>query len=181
MKVVLLRHGEVDMQWNKKYSSAEFDRACRNYDTSPIKEISKEFKLKNKYNEAKIYISTLPRTKETAVKVFGENIFYKSELLNEVPLKSFIDTGSKLPLGIWNVMGRLQWFFNNSRQRETKQETEERAKKAILMLEENNEDCYVVTHGFYLKVLLKELEKEGFKIDKRRIKLKNLEEVVAVK
>lgn len=36
MKITIIRHGKVDMTWDKKYNSAAYDSACAQYDQSPI-------------------------------------------------------------------------------------------------------------------------------------------------
>lgn len=178
MKIVLIRHAEVSMKWEKSYNTVTFDEACRNYDISPIKQINKKCADRTRH---KIYISELSRTRETALQLFGDDIFYKSELFNEVPLKSFMDIKRNLPLIIWNIMGRMQWLAGTKRQNEVKRQTVERARKAALMLEQENVDCYVVTHGFFMRTLLQELVKRGFKINKKKFKVNNLEEIIAYK
>lgn len=178
MKIHIIRHGEVDMTWKKYYNSVSFDKACSTYDISTIK--LSDIKYKNTNNE-KIYISGLSRTNETALMIFGNKTFYKSELFNEVPLKSFMDTKSNLPLTVWNVIGRIQWLIGSKRQIETKLKTIKRANKAINMLEQENKDCYVVTHGFFAKILIKQLIKRGFKINKKTLMMNNLDEIIAYK
>ena len=37
MKLILIRHAEVDFEWPKKCSSREFDDACKRYDTAGIR------------------------------------------------------------------------------------------------------------------------------------------------
>lgn len=62
LKVIIIRHGKVDFQWQKRYTSTEFDKACAEYDAAPLEERldASFFRCRN------IFISTLPRTKETA-------------------------------------------------------------------------------------------------------------------
>lgn len=66
MKVIIIRHGKVDFQWQKRYTSTEFDKACAEYDAAPLEERldASFFRCRN------IFISTLPRTKETAKMLF---------------------------------------------------------------------------------------------------------------
>lgn len=181
MKIVIIRHGKVDMEWKAKYDSVGFDEACRNYDTSPIKSIDGESELINKYKGYKVYISELPRTEETAKQLFGEGIFNKSGLFNEVAIKSFKDTKRKLSTLLWNVMGRAQWMVNSKRQPETITDTMERARKAIMMLEKENKDCCVISHGCFMRVFLLELRRRGYHIKNIGIIINNLEEFIAYK
>lgn len=40
MRVVIIRHAEVDFCWSKRCTSAKFDSDCREYDLSPIKNVT---------------------------------------------------------------------------------------------------------------------------------------------
>lgn len=157
MRIVIIRHEKVDMKWEKKYNSTTYDLACNKYNECPIVPPGNEY---SKIDDAKkVYISELSRTYETACRLFKKNDFLKTVLLNEVPLKSFKDTNKMYPLWLWNVLGRLQWFLQSNRQTESKKKTIIRAKKMIELLEENQEDCYLITHGFFMRVFIKELKK----------------------
>lgn len=167
------------MLWEKSYNSTTYDFACNNYDKCGI--ISEKRDLKPDTTKT-IYISELSRTYETAQKLFGKSDFIKTALLNEVPLKSFKNTEKIYPLWVWNVLGRLQWFMQNKRQPEGKKETKIRAKKMIDLLKKKNEDCYIVSHGFYMRTFIKELKKQGYRIKRNRLfGVSNLEQIVAIK
>ena len=49
------------------------------------------------------------------------------------------------------------------------------------MLCRDDEDCAVVTHGFYMHTLLGEMKKAGFRIDRTHAVYKNGECVIAEK
>lgn len=175
MKVTIIRHGKVNMQWQKSYNSEGFDSDCKRYDELHI------FPIIEKCTDDSqvIYISELMRTYETAKYLFGEKEFLKNNLLNEVPLKSFMDSRFKLPTWLWNLAGRLQWLFNSSRQLETKKETIKRADLLILLLEERQEDCVLVTHGFFMRTLIGEFKKKGYKVTKKNgFGISNLDRIV---
>ena len=180
MEIIIIRHEKVDMIWDKTYSSITYDKACDKYDNSPI--ISD---MQSNYEvdiQKKIYISELIRTYETAIKLFGEADFIKTPLINEVPIKSFKATKRIYPLWVWNVLGRLQWLMNNKRQTEGKKETIIRAKEMIAFLEKNQEDCYLITHGFFIRTFVKELKKQGYKIKRnRKFGVSNLDKIIAIK
>ncbi len=176
MKVVLIRHGKVNFRWESWYTSDRFDEACMQYEQSHI--------MKAGYSipDAKYsgyYISTLPRTRETAQNIFGEQDFISTDLINEVPLSASFNSGVKLPLLFWNISGRIQWYFNNSRQKESRMQTEKRAMQFVKMLMDNNEDCVVVTHGFFMHTLVAELKRMNFSIDNKSLKYANGEYVIA--
>lgn len=180
MKIVIIRHAKVNMKWEKKYDSKQYDLACKKYDESEIVPISEIMSIKDSADM--VYISDLPRSYETACQLFGRRDFCRTSLVNEVPSRSFKDTDKKYPLWIWKSVSRIQWFFNSKRQPETREETIIRARKTIELVENNNEDCFIITHGFYMRTLVKELRSKGYKIErKRKVGIANLDRIIARK
>jgi len=179
MKIIIIRHGKVDMQWRKWSTSKQFDTDCIQYDNAPLYPISERMDQEGKWGD--IYISTLKRSRETAEALFGRNIWIETELLNEVPLTSFCDSKVSLPLWVWNIVGRLQWFLQSKRQIELKRDTQKRADKLIETILQKNRDCVLVSHGFFMKTLIQELKRYGFVINRKKPGFANLEKVIAVK
>ena len=178
MKITIIRHGKVDMKWKQWCTSEQFDKDCSNYDSSPICLIDE--KIENNIGDD-IYISTLKRSRETAEQLFGEKEFIETDLLNEVPLKSCLDCKISLPLWFWNIFGRVQWILGNNRQLEVKTETKKRADQLIERLLQENKNCILISHGFYMRTLVNELQQYGFTIDKNKMEFRNLERIVAEK
>ena len=176
MKVVVIRHAEVDFCWNRRSTSDGFDTDCSGYDSAPVKEIRYEIP---QIRYQRIYISELSRSLNTAEMLFPEGSYTESGLINEVPLRSAFDTEKKMPLWFWNISGRVQWFVNNKRQAEGRSRTRERAKMFVAMIDKENMDCAVVTHGFFMHTLLHEMKKAGFRINKSSAAYKNGECVIA--
>ena len=178
MRVVIIRHAEVDFCWSRRCTSELFDSECRKYDLFPIKNVS--YKIpKNVYR--KIYVSEYSRSQDTAKKLFPNGEYFESGLINEVPLKSSFDTKVNMPLWFWNLTGRLQWFVNSGRQVEGRRQTRERAKEFVEMIGNDDMDVAVVTHGFFMHTLLKEMKKVGFKMTGASVKFKNGEYVIATR
>lgn len=177
MKITIIRHGKVNMQWKKWYTSKQFDLACANYDISPL------YPMHETENAVScdIYISTLKRSKETAEHLFGKKEFIETKLLNEVPLKSFCDCNIPLPLCFFNIIGRAQWFFQSRRQPERRQDTKKRADELIALLLQKNRDCVLISHGFFMQTFIKELKQSEFRIDKKSLAFANLEKITAIK
>ncbi len=48
-------------------------------------------------------------------------------------------------------------------------------------LMQRNRDCVIVTHGFFVRTLMKELKRYGFVINKNKLIFANLERVIATK
>ena len=176
MKVIIIRHGTVAYDWKRAYSSNEFDRACFQYDKAPIMRMSYDIPF---LDVQQIYVSTLPRSRDTAIEIFGKKDFISTELVNEVPLGSSFNSKIRLPLWFWNITGRIQWFFNTGRQAESRKETIVRARKFVNRLNTSGCDSAVVTHGFYMHALVKQMKKAGFKISKTIRNYKNGDYVVA--
>lgn len=174
MNITIIRHGKVNHTWKKKCTSLEFDEECRLYDIAPIEHITGS----QDYSASKVYISTLDRSFQTAKTLFGDMSFFRTELINEVPLKSAFDTGLKVPLWLWNVAGRLQWLCNSKRQPETRHQTRKRAELFVQELIKHDEDCVLVTHGFYMHTLIAVLKQHGFRPDKKAFHYQNGEAIV---
>lgn len=179
MKIMIIRHGKVDMKWPKKCSSRDFDKACAKYDRSDL-ERSNITPIEEQ--TAKIYVSILSRSVNTAKILFPNKEYYEMSEIGEVPLKSFMDTEKRLPLWIWNVLGRVQWYIGSARQLEVRKQTIQRAIKVIDLCEKEKKDCILVTHGFFMKTLLKFLKKRGYSLfGNRKLKIKNLQMIYAEK
>lgn len=176
MRIAVIRHGKVNYKWNSLCTSDEFDRACGEYDAAPVYPSSDGLSVDGFQN---IYISTLPRSRDTAAMLSAGGAFVTTPWIDEVPLRSSLDTGIRLPLWYWNISGRIQWFFNSSRQTESRLDTEKRAKAFVDRLCREGADSAVVTHGFFMHVLLTEMKKAGFRISGFRIFYKNRECILA--
>ena len=176
MRVVIIRHAEVDFSWSRRCTSWEFDSDCRKYDLSPIRDVTYSIP---QLEYQRVYISELSRSRDTAKVLFPKETYSASGLINEVPLKSSFDTRINMPLWFWNLTGRLQWLFNCSRQVEGHRQTKERAKEFIELIGKDDRDIAVVTHGFYMHTLLGEMKKAGFRMEKTSVKFKNGEYIIA--
>ena len=175
MKAVVIRHAEVDFCWSRRSTSEGFDADCSGYDSAPVKEIEYEIP---QFGYQKIYISELSRSRRTAEMLFPEGEYVESGLINEVPLRSGFDTKKKMLLWFWNILGRLQWFTNNKRQAESRDQTRERARRFVAMITSGNMDCAVVTHGFFMHTLISQMKQVGYKPSKNRILFRNGEVIV---
>ena len=88
MKVIIMRHSRVKYIWKKCYTSDEFDKACKEYDRAFVEHTEQNFP---DFNYKNIYISSLSRSKETAINIFGQAYLRQTELIDEVPLRSAFD------------------------------------------------------------------------------------------
>lgn len=167
------------MKWRKKCSSRDFDMACAEYDRSDLESIN----ITPLCEETdKIYVSMLSRSVHTAEILFSNKKYYEMPEIGEVPLKSFMDTEKRLPLWMWNILGRVQWYIGSSRQLEKRNSTIQRANKVIDLCESQNEDCILVTHGFFMKTLIRVLKNRRYQLlGNNQFTIKNLQLIYAEK
>jgi len=131
--------------------------ACKAYDSG-----QSDVRLIIKYDITKIYVSNLNRTQDTLKFIStAEKDIIKTDLLNEIPLSSFIDTKLPLPTLLWKISGRLQWYFNSKRQAETRIQSKERINRFLSMIEHSKENCIIIGHGFYFAQLVNEMKHKG--------------------
>lgn len=192
MKIIMIRHGKVNMTWEGSYDSKGYDEAVDRYDHSPLLEYAGKKTVPKGY---RIYISALQRTYDTAMQIFdfpkeelegnpvkGPEDFIRTPLLNEVPKRSFKDTNVKYPKAWWTGRCRIQWFFNSKRQPETRRETVKRAEELVDLLESRGEDAVLISHEFFLYTLKGILEERGFIIERSNLfRIKNWERIRASK
>ena len=177
MKVYVIRHGKVHYEWSARCTSAEFDRECMEYDEAAVEPLESRPTV-GEFQD--LYASTLSRSRATAKMLFEGRKIKVTPLLDEVPLRSSHNTKKEKSLHYWDVMGRLQWSVNHPRQPEGRRRTRKRARRFVEMICQEGVDCAVVTHGFYMQTLLREMQKAGFAMDKPRKNYKNGECVTAV-
>ena len=174
MKVLVIRHGKVKHTWKKSCSSAELDEECRLYDCAPIEDMARI----EDCEPERVYISTLSRSFQSAKMLFGERDFVKTALIKEVPLRSSIDTEKRISMLFWYTTGRIQWLINSKRQPEGIRQTRQRAIRFVRMLISRNEDCAVVTHGFFMRTLIAVMKQYGFRPDRKSLYFKNGEIII---
>ncbi|MCF6269329.1 MAG: histidine phosphatase family protein [Melioribacteraceae bacterium] len=161
MKIGLIRHFKVVSPNGGKYlNSTEFDNSMSGYDVYPIKpnEISIDC---NEWNIC--YASTLSRATTTAKIIYDREIV-ETPFIVEVTLSAFIKTNARLHYMAWQIAGRIAWLFSFKNQSEVKQQTFERINQFLELLENSgHQNILIVSHGFFMKVLVRELKKRGFK------------------
>ncbi|MCK5706611.1 MAG: histidine phosphatase family protein [Candidatus Aureabacteria bacterium] len=106
--------------------------------------------------------SDLPRAKKTASVLASNTIIEHTDILREVPFIPF-SFPFILPFGAWLLLSRLRWLLIKNNKLETKQASLKRASIAIdLVFSQKENNILVVSHGFFIHLLSKELKKRGF-------------------
>ncbi len=160
MKILMIRHGKVDFQWERKYTPEEYDRACRSYDEADILPVDH---VQETGDYERIYVSSKKRSILTAQQMFpsaSRSMIIQTPLLDEVPIRAYTAQEKQRSKWMYDVHGRLQWRLGNGkRQDETYDHTRKRADELIALLEEKNENAILITHGFFMNVLISRLKK----------------------
>ncbi|AOR23840.1 phosphoglycerate mutase family protein [Clostridium taeniosporum] len=164
MRIGLVRHFKVDYKRRFLMTSKQFKDWEMAYDTSEV--IRNDVELQNIHWD-KCYCSTLSRAITTAKDIYTDEVI-QSDLIREVPISPIFNTNFKLPFWFWAISARFAWYFNHSSQEELKRNTELNAKDFLDFLEkaakeEKSENILIVTHGFFMYTLQKQLKKRGFK------------------
>ena len=129
------------------------------YDNSPVFD-----HLEHRVNTIAniIYVSSARRTYETSKLLFPDITPTVNKLFDEVPIKSFAALPFPIPTAVWFGIGRLQWFFGMNKQPEPKKATRIRVQKAVDILVANDEDVVLISHGLFMRFLVKEFKRRGF-------------------
>lgn len=162
--IYFLRHFKIKDRSKNWLNSDEFDKWVKDYDTFELK--YSDIVLPN--NIDKIYVSSQNRAIKTAN--FLKLDYETSDLLVEVPIKSFINTKFKFPKWLWLLIGRLAWFFNLTKN-ETREQTNKRVETFISDIDLNS-NILIISHGFFMMQLIKKSKLLGFE-ENIPLKLKN--------
>lgn len=159
MKLGLVRHYKVITNGKYFLTSKEFEQVMFNYDVAPVKENGLRI---NSDDWDICYCSTLQRAITTADSICKKEII-KTDLLVEVPIKSFAKTNFSLPSFLWHFGSRIAWLFNSNTQPEGYRDTNQRIKNLICLVENSDhKNILIVSHGFFMKILVKQLKKKGY-------------------
>ncbi|MDP2335277.1 MAG: histidine phosphatase family protein [Bacteroidota bacterium] len=156
MKIILIRHFEVNYRWKMFYNSVGYEMACKEYDQSGV--VQSGIRINTEF---RIITSTMIRSIETARLIFGKEPDSSDDSICEVPIKPFITT-MIFPKIIWDVMGRIQWRLGVKKQPETYLESIRRVNEFIDKLVLQDQNCIVVCHGWIIKLMIKHLKLVGF-------------------
>ena len=152
-----MRHFRVKDSSKKLLNSKEFNEWVEDYDRFDLEGLD----VKIDKNIEVFITSQKRRAILTAEKLKLKSI--ESNLFNEVETEAFIDTKIKLSKTLWLFIARVLWYFNLTKL-ETRNDSIKRAKDAIEFLKSlKKESCLIVSHGFFMKILIKELEKSSYK------------------
>ena len=181
MRITFIRHGKVNMPWEKKYSSKDYDQAWLDYDACDILPISGRLEIRP---GAKVICTGFKRTQQTAEQFLGVSDYSIVEkLFDEVPLRSFMDTKRPVNRVLMTFLGRVEWYLPMKRQPERRKASRARAEKAVDYIESLGDGDYVIVmHGFFMRSLGAILRRRGYKMTNQPVfAVRNLHTAVAEK
>ena len=160
-KIVLLRHGEVDIKEYKNISTNQFGEWIIEYNNSDIKSnFSSKDEIKDLLNETDILICSNLKRSIQSIEIFDKIPFETNDIFNEAELPFSNWDLLKLNPKVWLIFLRILWFFGYSQNCESVKKTKERAKKAtekLIKLSNQNKTVILVGHGIMNKLIQKEL------------------------
>ncbi|MDB5050816.1 MAG: putative phosphoglycerate mutase family protein [Fibrobacteres bacterium] len=161
MKLGIVRHFQIPHDRMQMVDGPGFDEWAVWYDTTEVH--AKEVPAAGQEWDHCL-CSDLPRAMFTAKTIFKGNIEV-TPLLREVPFTSFLPRRLTLPLLLWQATSRLGWYLDHASQRENRTQTKRRIAEFVAKLKADHRDrnVLIVTHGFFMQWLEKELVLAGFR------------------
>ncbi|AST91183.1 histidine phosphatase family protein [Sutcliffiella sp. NC1] len=170
MEISLIRHGKSELIENDSISCLEFQQWVEKYDNCGVtEEMTLPPETKEKVENAKLIVtSDLIRSIQSArllnpeVNMISNPLYRETEL----PILSKDLIQIKLRPNIWAVVMRMLWVIGYSNECESLSKAKHRAKKAsqqLIDFANEYKSIVLVGHGFFNLLIAKELQKSGWK------------------
>ncbi len=170
IQIYLIRHAKPNLSKTFLSSADQAQSYIENYNKAPINEIDLN-RVKIDLNKPhQIYCSSLVRSQETALALFGDSYLIVSDsIFREFELK-IVHASSvvKVPLDLWKGLSRLFWFLGcNHEGIESYKEAKKRVVLSVDNLEKlasQEETAILVGHGMINAAIAKELRNRGWDV-----------------
>ncbi len=169
LQIYLIRHAKPDVKKKAFCSADEAQQYVKDYNSVPIIPFDPDLVSVNLQPNHTIYCSSLPRSQETALNIFGDEYpVVADSIFREFEIR-MIDANSflKLPMVLWQGFSRGSWMLGfNHRGIERHKEAKLRANKAaenLIKVARREETAILVAHGMLNGAISKELEKKGWR------------------
>ena len=161
MKLGIARHFQIPHNRYQFLNGPGFDKWAEWYDTTEVS--PRQVPAAGADFDACL-CSDLHRAHFTAQTIF-KGAIETTPLLREVPFTPFLPGPFWFPLFMWQATSRMGWYINRSTQRETRTQTQARIAAFMERLKRDFSDrnLLIVTHGFFMQFLQKELLAAGFR------------------
>ncbi|KAA9325059.1 histidine phosphatase family protein [Adhaeribacter soli] len=169
LRIFLVRHYEPDVERSGYFNAGEACKFLTDYDAAGLVQTRFQRPAGLPEQLVKVYCSALPRAKQTARLLFGED----AELVENVDFNEFERKILRLPLfrfpiEVWLTGARLLWLLGlNDKGIETFGQARERARRCAqtLALKAEQEGVVVlVAHGFLNAFIRQALKKLGWQV-----------------
>lgn len=170
LQIYLIRHAKPDLKKKCFYSADQAKQFIVDYNSVAVVPFDLSLVKVDLNENHNIYCSNLPRSQETALRIFGDRFPVVSDsIFREFEIR-VIDANSflKLPLGVWQAFSRGSWLLGlNHRGIESRKEAKFRASQAaknLIKVAEIEETAILVAHGMLNGAIEKELKKIGWQV-----------------
>lgn len=168
MRIILVRHGEPDMdaytsgkdgsygEWLKRYNAAGINKK-RKPPAELLKEIEK-FDI--------VVSSDLKRAVDSAQLIVKNKVIMRNPVFREFELPDSKKKYPKFTPGIWSVIFRILWFIGYSNKSEDFTDAKKRIKlsaEKLTDMADKHSEIVMVGHGLMNKFIGMELKKTGWK------------------
>lgn len=174
MEISFIRHGKSTCVENETVTYTEFKEWVNKYDSCGVfEENSYPIESLNKITMVGVvFTSDLTRSIQSAKILNPNSNVISNPLFREVelPFSKINFCNVKLKPSGWIVIFRLLWFMGYSRGCESLKHAKYRAVKAVELLTttaKENSNLVIVGHGFFNRMLAKELQKIGWEGSKK--------------
>ncbi len=158
MKIGLLRHFKVKLKYPGKFL-VSYDEVFKWYEKYGTAEVEvKDVDLLG-VNWGKCYSSPLYRAAKTTEAVYKNEVTVINDL-KELDVLPLLNKKRKMPFLLWGLFLKIK----STQQNEITNEFESKISAFLNdILKDNNCDVLIISHGFVMTFIQKELKKKGFK------------------
>ncbi len=169
-KIYLVRHAKVDQQKPLFIGSGKAERLLEQYNYSPIESFDPELVRQQLPNKPALLLSSgLFRARQTAALVFPNDSIIPIPLFNEYQMGINQIPIIHMPYSAWTGLSRGLWLLHLNSEAETRHASRERMNEAALLLNQLadlNPIIILFGHGYFISELRKELNKQGWEVEK---------------
>jgi len=174
LQIYLIRHAKPDLDKNFFCSAEQAQNYIENYNSAPIHSFDSCRVKIAFYKPHHIYCSSLPRSQETALKLFGDSYSIISDsIFREFELKIIkANAIVSLPLDLWKGLSRGFWLLGFNHQGI---ESHKMAKRRSFLSADNlegiasqEETAILVGHGMMNAAIAKELKRRGWRFVQKK-------------
>jgi len=170
-QIILMRHAKVAIDNAQKIDSLSLQQWINDYDTAPISQESRPPKESVALaQKADVVVSSTLGRAIASAKILGVEVQEQNEIFNEAAIPVVNIPYLKLKPKSWLVVLRVLLLFGLGKKESSFKASKAQAKKAAMRLEalsQAHERVLLVGHGGMNWLIGKELEKEGWRAERK--------------